>query len=304
MRKVFLFLFLILFSLTTLTANPSSLPAFLLPGFIYDGDGEEVSYDLSDVDKTYIHPLAAAVLLEDSSIDIRDIVSGDSSSILMELFDLISVLMPIDYMQPVSATGKMVLAPFISLEQGKAGFSVSYDNAEIIFDSYGKVSIDGDITVSFDVMVDPLFSICIVPDHLLLSGNEITDSLELAVDFDSGIADSLLRKSGLNIEESRLYFCEFLIENIPYYLDEQEIELFEDMIGDDISNISVDVFASELEACEILDALDLSSFLFVADSLGMSEDLMLSVLSPYVIINDTEYVPVDVWSMIQAFEML
>ena len=310
MKKILSILIVLLLSLSLFASDPAVIASLLSPGLLYSGEPLPASYDISSIDASDLNAFLIPQLLEDGGVSLASMVEGPTMDIVQGFFSLVGALMPLDYMYPVAGSGTVTLSVLPPLPQSalSIGAAVDYDDVMVLYAVEGRgddqVTFDGRVEAYIDISTPSLFKLSVASPSFTLSGAPISGSVELAVDLDEEMALSYMSMMGEDIDLYRMLFSSMIIEGIKE-MGGPEVAELEALLGISLDEIASGDVVAYLEENEVLDLIDLVILVAVAsDSAFPVEEVLLSVLSAYLVIDGTEHVDVDAVSFIEALEMM
>ena len=293
MKKIVTLLLLVVFSLSLYAyTEPLVMLSLLSPAMLFSGESYAEEYDVSLLNQDSAILLTLPSEMQMASISLADITSDDFMTMGKAMIDLAFFASKYENSEILDSSGRIRLVPSFDLAEGTVSMDIIYDDVSLLYrlgSSMNTVTIDGSVNVEAAFYEEPLVTVYIRTEDILVNGDSSLSQQDAAIRIllNEDLVSAYMKYSGKNMAEMRYDSAAALLgeEGLRYMGLDDEKSLLD--------------FASSHSVLDILDAV---SFIGIAsyDSSLDELDIVAMLVQPEVSVNGEVKEEINLRNLLQT----
>ena len=293
MKKIVTLLLVVVFSLSLYAyTEPLVMLSLLSPAMLFSGESYAEEYDVSLLNQDSAILLTLPSEMQMASISLADITSDDFMTMGKAMIDLAFFASKYENSEILDSSGRIGLVPSFDLAEGTVSMDIIYDDVSLLYrlgSSMNTVTIDGSVNVETAFYEEPLVTVYIRTEDILVNGDSSLSQQDAAIRIllNEDLVSAYMKYSGKNMAEMRYDSAAALLgeEGLRYMGLDDEKSLLD--------------FASSHSVLDILDAV---SFIGIAsyDSSLDELDIVAMLVQPEVSVNGEVIEEIDLRNLLQT----
>lgn len=293
MKKIVTLLLVVVFSLSLYAyTEPLVMLSLLSPAMLFSGESYAEEYDVSLLNQDSAILLTLPSEMQMASISLADITSDDFMTMGKAMIDLAFFASKYENSEILDSSGHIRLVPSFDLAEGTVSMDIIYDDISLLYrlgSSMNTVTIDGSVNVEVAFYEEPLVTVYIRTEDILVNGDSSLSQQDAAIRIllNEDLVSAYMKYSGKNMAEMRY-------DSAAALLGEEGLRY----MGLDDEKSLLDFAASH----SVLDILDAVSFIGVAsyDSSLDELDIVAMLVQPEVSVNGEVIEEIDLRNLLQT----